>query len=264
MSASATVQAIVWRDLTRSFRQKSRIVGGLARPFMWLLLVGTGYNAIARVEGAVSYQAYVMPGLIVMSALFGSMLTSISTVYDREFGMLRLMLAAPAGVPAVLVGRAIAATIVGVIQGSVVLAFAPLFMPVTATQAALAMAALALAALVSSMLGLMVAAPIRSLENFAGIINVVLFPMLFLSGALYPTAGMPPALRVLAHVNPVSYAVDLTRRALGQPAEFGTARAVAVLIAWGAVAFVLAAVLFDPESRLKGKDAGPGRRPAAA
>ena len=84
---------------------------------MWLLLVGTGFNAIARVEGGVSYQAFVYPGIVVMAALFGAMLMAISTVYDREFGMLRLMLASPAGVPAVLTGRAVAAAIVGFTPG---------------------------------------------------------------------------------------------------------------------------------------------------
>ena len=106
MSALSAVYGIIARDLTRTTRQKGRLLGGIARPFMWLLLVGTGFNAIARVEGDLSYQAFVYPGIVVMAALFGAMLMAISTVYDREFGMLRLMLASPAGVPAVLAGRA--------------------------------------------------------------------------------------------------------------------------------------------------------------
>src|SRR5262249_36640384 len=106
----SAVYGIVARDLARAFRQNSRVIGGLARPFMWFLLVGTGYNAIARVEGVSSYQSFIYPGLIVMATLFGSMLTAISTVYDREFGMLRLMLSSPAGVTAILGGRMIAAT----------------------------------------------------------------------------------------------------------------------------------------------------------
>ena len=189
-AVAAAIGAIVSRDLSRSFRQKSRVVGGLARPFMWLLLVGAGYNAISRVDGASSYQAYVFPGLVVMSALFGGMLTAIATVYDREFGMLRLMLASPAGVPTLLAGRAIAAAIIGVFQGAVVLTFAPLLIPVTVAQVAAAAGTLVLAAVVSSVLGLLVAAPLQSIENFAGILNVVLFAMLFLSGALSPTAGL--------------------------------------------------------------------------
>lgn len=248
-TALACVHGIVARDLARAVRQKSRLLGGLVRPFMWLLLVGAGYNAIARVEGAPSYQAFVLPGIVVMAALFGAMLTAISTVYDREFGMLRLMLASPAGIPAVLAGRALAAAAVGMLQGAVVLLCVPLVTPVTPAQVATAVAALALGAAASSVLGLLVAAPLRSVENFAGIINVVLFPLLFLSGALYPTSHMPSGLRVVAQLNPVSYAVDLMRHALGQPAEFGARQSILVLTATIALAFALTAVIFDPEQR---------------
>jgi ABC-2 type transport system permease protein len=220
---------------------------------MWLLLVGAGFNAIAKVEGSLSYQAFVYPGIVVMAALFGSMLMAISTVYDREFGVLRLMLASPAGVPAVLTGRAVAAALVGVIQGGIVLAFAPLVVSVSFGRLAAALGALVLAAVVSGMLGLLVAARLRSVENFAGVINVVLFPLLFLSGALYPTAGLPEPLRLLARANPVTYQVDLMRHAFGQPAEFPVVTDLAVLGVFAAMLFGLTALLFDPEQRFVGK-----------
>ena len=253
MSAWSAVLGIVARDLARTTRQTSRLLGGLARPFMWLLLVGTGYNAIARLEGGLPYQAFVFPGIVVMAALFGAMLTAIGTVYDREFGMLRLMLASPAGVPAVLAGRAIAAALVGVFQGGIVLACAPLVVQVSLGNLGAAAGALLFAAGVSALLGLLVAARLRSVENFAGVINVVLFPLLFVSGALYPTAGMPPALRVLARVNPVTYQVDLMRHAFGQPAEFAVGMDVLVLAGSAMLAFGLTALLFDPEQRFVGR-----------
>jgi ABC-2 type transport system permease protein len=253
VSALSTVHGIVARDLLRASRQTSRLLGGLVRPFMWLLLVGTGYSAIARLEGGGSYQAYVLPGIIVMAALFGGMLTAIATVYDREFGMLRLMLASPAGIPVVLAGRAAAATVVAVIQGGIVLACAPFVMPVSWPSAGAAAGALLLASAMSAMLGLLVAARLRSVENFAGVINVVLFPLLFASGALYPTAGMPPLLRALARVNPVTYSVDLVRHALGQAAEFPAATDTVVQLGVALAAFGLTALLFDPEQRLVGK-----------
>jgi len=253
VGALSAVHGIVARDLARTTRQTSRLLGGLARPFLWLLLVGTGYNAIARLEGGLSYQEFVFPGMVVMAALFGGMLTAISTVYDREFGMLRLMLASPAGVPAVLTGRGLAATLVGLFQGGVVLAFAPLVLRVTALQMVQAIGALALAAAASGLLGLLVAARLRSVENFAGVINVVLFPLLFLSGALYPTAGMPPVFHAIARLNPVTYAVDLMRHALGQQGEFGTWEDAGALLAASGIAFLAAALLFDPEQRFVGR-----------
>jgi ABC-2 type transport system permease protein len=255
MSAWSAVHGIVARDLARTARQTSRLLGGIARPFMWLVLVGTGYGSIARLEHGMPYQAFVFPGIVVMAALFGGTLTAISTVYDREFGMLRLMLASPAGVPAILAGRATAATLLGILQGGIVLAFAPLVLEVAPEQWLAALAGLALVSAMSAMLGLLVAARLRSVENFAGVINVLLFPLLFLSGALYPTAGLPPALRALARANPVSYAVDLLRHALGQPAEFSLALDAGVVLGTAAAAFLVTALLFDPEQRLIGRRA---------
>jgi ABC-2 type transport system permease protein len=263
MSAWSAVYGIVARDLTRTTRQTSRLLGGVARPFMWLLLVGTGYNAIARIEGGLPYRAYVFPGVVGMAALFGGMLTAVSTVYDREFGMLRLMLASPAGPAAVLLGRVLAASLVGLLQGGIVLAVAPLVLPVTGERWLLALGALAAVAAMSATLGLLVAARLRSVENFAGIINVVLFPLLFLSGALYPTGGMPRALRAVALANPVTYAVDLLRHAFAQPVEFSLATDGAAVVAVTLGAFAAAALLFDPEQRFTARGGSGPRTPAS-
>jgi ABC-2 type transport system permease protein len=252
MKGLTAIHGIVTRDLLRATRQTSRLLGGVARPFLWLLLVGTGYNAIARIDGGISYQAFVFPGIIVMAALFGSMLTAISTVYDREFGMLRLMLASPAGTPVLLAGRALAAALVGLFQGGLVLACAPVILPGSLPSLAAAAGTLALSSVASSTLGLVIAARLRSVENFAGLINVVLFPLLFVSGALYPTVGMPAPLRLLARINPVTYQVDLMRHAFRQPAEFNATLDLSVLLAGSVVLFGVACLIFDPEQRFIG------------
>ena len=117
----------------------------------------------------------------------------------------------------------------------------------------------------SATLGLLVAARLRSVENFAGIINVILFPLLFLSGALYPTAGMPPALRAVARLNPVTYAVDLLRHAFGQAGEFALATDVVVVLGVMLVGFAAGTLLFDPEQRFTARGAGrPQDSPAAS
>lgn len=253
MIALNAIGGIVQRDLRRAVRQPSRLIGGLARPFVWLLLVASGYNAIANPGTGGSYRAFVFPGVIVMACLFGSALTAVSTVYDREFGMLRLMLASPAGSAVVLAGRAVSATMVGLLQGLVVLAAAPLVMSITLRQAAVAALAILAASVVSALLGLLVAARLRSVENFAGIINVLLFPMLFISGALYPASGLPPVLRWIARVNPVTHMVELVRAALGQPTDLSAPANLLALGAFALVAFTLAAMLFDPEQRFIGR-----------
>ena len=164
--------------------------------------------------------------------------------------MLRLMLASPAGVAAILVGRALAAAAVGVLQGGVVLLFAPLAITITMGQGLAALGALVLGALVFAVLGLLVAARLRSVENFAGVINVVLFPLLFASGALYPVGGMPAPMRLLARANPVTYAVDLVRQAMGLAGEWRAVNDLVVMVGVAAAAFLLTALLFDPEQRL--------------
>ena len=255
MIAFSAVAGIVRRDLRRAARQPSRLIGGLARPFVWLLLVASGYNAIANPGTGGSYREFVFPGVIIMACLFGSALTAVSTVYDREFGMLRLMLASPAGPAVVLAGRAVSATAVGLLQGLVVLAAAPLVMSITVRQALLAALAIVLASFVSALLGLLVAARLRSVENFAGIINVLLFPMLFISGALYPASGLPPLLRWIARVNPVTHMVELVRSALGQPTDLSPAANLLALVSFALITFLLASLLFDPEQRFIGRPA---------
>jgi ABC-2 type transport system permease protein len=257
VKALSAIYGIVVRDLTRTTRQTSRLIGGIVRPFMWLLLVGTGYNAIAKLDSHLSYQVFVFPGLVVMATLFGAMLTAISMVYDREFGMLRLMLASPAGAPAVLAGRTLAAALIGFLQGGIVLAAAPLIEAMRWPNFFLAAGALSLTSLSSSAMGLLIAVRLRSVENFAGVINVVLFPLLFASGALYPTAGMPRLLRSLALVNPVTYQVDLMRHAFGQPAEFAVNVDLGVLVLLSFLVFGLASLLFDTEQRFVGRKRSP-------
>jgi ABC-2 type transport system permease protein len=144
------------------------------------------------------------------------------------------------------------------LQGGIVLACAPLVVVVEPRTIIAAAAALLLACLSSSVLGLLVAVRLRSVENFAGVINVVLFPLLFISGALYPTRGMPQLLRLLAQANPVTYQVDLMRHAFGQPAEFPAQLDILVLVVVTLGVFGLAALLFDPEQRLFGRRTATG------
>jgi ABC-2 type transport system permease protein len=176
----------------------------------------------------------------------------VSTVYDREFGMVRLMLASPAGAWAVLLGRTVSATLMGLAQAGVVLLAAPFVVPLTPAGLVAAVAAAAVGSAVSAVLGLLLAARLRSVENFAGVINVLLFPLLFLSGALYPSGQLPAPLRAVAAVNPVTHMVELLRRALGQPVEYRLGTSVVALTGFTLVAFTAAALAFDPEARLIG------------
>jgi ABC-2 type transport system permease protein len=247
------IAGIVIRDLHRLTRQRGRFIGGLARPFLWVFLVGAGFEGIARTGDG--YRAFAYPGGIAMAALFGGMLTGISTVYDREFGMLRLLLASPFGVRAALLGRLVSATLVGTAQGTVVLALAPLVLPMSPARFATGLLALVLVSAASAALGLLVASRLASVDSFGGVINVVLFPLLFTSGAFYPVATMPPLLRAAASANPITYMVDLLRHALARNPEFALSADFTVLAATAVVSLIIAAVGFDPERRIIGKKA---------
>ena len=253
----AAITGILVRDLQRLVRQRGRFVGGLARPLLWVFLVGAGFEGIASPGGSDGYRAFAFPGGIAMAALFGGMLTGISTVYDREFGMLRLLLASPSGVPAVLLGRAASATLVGTVQGLVVLALAPLVLPMSAACWIFGAAALVVVSAASAAFGLLVASRLASVDSFGGVINVVLFPLLFASGAFYPVRTMPPLLEAAARLNPVTYMVDLIRHALGRAPEFALGTDLLVLGLSGGAALAAAGLLFDPEQRILGRT---GRR----
>ena len=210
---------IVVRELVRFWRQRGRVLSSLVRPFVWLVFAGAGFSAVFAGKSELDYRVYMAPGLLGMVVMFGSLLAALSTVTDRDAGVLRMVLVAPIRRRTVALGKALGATVLGTIQ---TLAVAAILLPVvrlvpTPRGALLGLAAVVLSSLALGALGLVLAATIRSIENFAGVMNFVVFPMLFLSGALYPLRHLPPALHVLAHLNPLAYGVDLLKHALLAP-----------------------------------------------
>src|SRR5205823_13478977 len=156
------------------------------------------------------------PGLLGMVVMFGALLAALSTVTDRDAGVLRMVLVAPIRRGTIALGKVLGATVLATTQAVTV---SILLLPLVHLRPSLAGGLLALAAVVLSSLalgalGLVLAASIRSLENFAGVMNFVVFPMLFLSGALYPVRHLGPVLRMVAYVNPLAYGVDLLKHAL--------------------------------------------------
>jgi len=156
------------------------------------------------------------PGLLGMVVMFGSLLASLSTVTDRDAGVLRMVLVAPLRRSTIALGKALGAALLGSAQALVV---AAILLPVvrlrpTPAGALLGLAGIVLASLALGALGLVLAASMRSIENFAGVMNFVVFPMLFLSGALYPVRHLGPLLQGLVYLNPLAYGVDLLKHAL--------------------------------------------------
>ena len=250
------ISGIVVRELARFLRQPGRLVSSIARPFVWLVFAGAGFAAVFAGRGAIDYRVYMAPGLLGMVVMFGSLIAALSTVTDRDAGVLRMMLVAPIRRSTIALGKALGATALGTAQTVVV---AVILLPLVGLRpdpggALLALVGVVLASLATGALGLLLAATMRSIENFAGVMNFVVFPMLFLSGALYPVQHLDPALRALVYANPLAYGVDLLKHALlapwagtGYGGELPVALDLGALIAFGAVALAAAAPLLARE-----------------
>lgn len=214
-------RAIIGREFLRFVHQRERFFAALVRPLVWLLIFAAGFRAalglsiIPPYQTYITYETYIVPGLCAMILLFNGMQSSLSLVYDRETGSMRLLLTSPFPRWWLLFCRLLGATAISVLQVYTFLAIAAAFgivMPLLGYVVALP--GIILAGLMLGALGLVLSSFIRQLENFAGIMNFVIFPMFFLSSALYPLwkmAESSPFLRDLCAINPFTHAVELIR-----------------------------------------------------
>jgi ABC-2 type transport system permease protein len=206
---------IVWqRELIRFSKDKLRIVTSLVQPFLFLFVLGTGLSHLASAgTHGVDLRTFVYPGVLCMAVLFTAMFSAASLVWDREFGFLREMMVAPVRRSALVLGKCLGGATVAAFQGIVVLCLAgavgvpyagTLIIEVFALQLALAFTITAF--------GVMVAARIKQIQSFMAITQMVMMPMYFLSGAIFPVAGLPQWLTILNRIDPMTYAVDPMRR----------------------------------------------------
>lgn len=248
--ALIALNAIVTREALRFVRQRGRFIAALIRPLVWLVVFAAGFRAALGLsitppyQTYITYEIYIVPGLCGMIILFNGMQSALSLVYDREMGSMRLLLTAPLPRWWLLVCRLIAATAMSILQVYAFLGVAAIYGVVLPWQGYLwALPALAISGLMLGALGLALSSAIKQLENFAGVMNFVIFPMFFLSSALYPLWKMAESSELLHDIcaaNPFTHAVELIRFALyGQfnlPALLWVCAAGAALIAlalWG-------------------------------
>ena len=248
------LQGVMQREWLRFFQQRSRFLSALVRPLLWLLVFAAGFRAALGVSiippysTYITYETYILPGLCCMILLFNGMQGSLSMVYDREMGSMRVLLMSSLPRPFLLLCKLLATALVSLIQVYAFLAIAWCFDIRPPLWGLLAAApALLLAALLLSSLGLLLSNGIRQLENFAGVMNFVIFPLFFLSSALYPLWKMRESsewLYWLCALNPFTHAVELVRFALYQ--QFNLTALLVCLGLW--LMFSLAAVLtFNPQ-----------------
>ena len=246
--------AIVWRESLRFVHQRERFISALVRPLVWLFIFGAGFHAVLGVsimppyETYIPYEVYITPGLLAMIQLFNGMQSSLSMVYDREMGSMRLLLVSPAPRWFLLLSKLVAGALVSIAQAAAFLAIAwfwEISPPDWRGYLAL-VPILFLTGLMFGALGLFLSSLIRQLENFAGVMNFVVFPMFFASSALYPLWRIDeasPWLAKICAVNPFTYATELIRFALYLQMNW---MALAV-VAGATLAFLLAAIrAYDP------------------
>ncbi|WP_404380165.1 ABC transporter permease [Caenispirillum salinarum] len=252
-AALIALRGIIAREILRFVHQRSRFLGALVRPLIWLLVFAAGFRAALGVsimppyETYITYELYILPGLVGMIQLFNGMQSSLSMVYDREMGSMRVLLTSPLPRWWLLVCKLLAGTVVSILQVYAFLLIARLFGIETPGWGLLAvLPALVASGMMLGALGLLLSSAIKQLENFAGVMNFVVFPLFFCSSALYPLWKMRESSVILYQicaVNPFTHAVELIRFALYL--EFNAAALGWTLLA-GAVFLGLAVLGYDP------------------
>jgi len=209
------VYVITLREFTKFVRERSRLLGTMARPVLWLFVVGGGLSRLVAPTGGVSYLQFIFPGMIGMTILFASIFSAISIVWDREFGFLKEILVAPISRFSVVFGKAMAGTSISVFQVLIMVVFIPVLgIHITLVQFLLLIFTSALLAFSLTSFGILVASRMSSYEGFNIIMNFLVMPMFFLSGAMYPVRLLPPVLKELTHFNPLTYGVDALKNVM--------------------------------------------------
>jgi ABC-2 type transport system permease protein len=240
----STIYMIWLRDLIRYVRQRSRLYSSIARPILWLFILGSGLRPSFGVIQGFNYTQFIFPGIIAMALIFTAIQSAISIIWDREFGFLKEILVAPVPRTAIALGKALAGSTLSVIQGTLILVFAPLVkVPIVWYNILLLIPAMFLISFALVGIGIIIASRMTSFEGFGTIMNFLIMPMFFLSGAMFPVSGLPSWLKIVVYLNPLTYGVDLLRNIVLGITTFSAALDCGILCLFG-IAVIFFAVLF--------------------
>ncbi|MEA2685384.1 MAG: type transport system permease protein [Actinomycetota bacterium] len=207
------IKIVCHRELLRWITDRRRLVAGMVQPLLWLFVLGTGLSRVVEpgTQG-LDFRTFLFPGVLATSVMFTAVFSGVSVVWDREFGFLREMLVAPISRTSIMAGKCLGGGIVATAQALVLVALAGLagvpYHPVMLIEL---VAILFLASLSITAFGLLLGARVSNIQSVMPVIQTVITPMMFLSGALYPTAGLPAWLAVATKLNPLTYAVQPMR-----------------------------------------------------
>jgi ABC-2 type transport system permease protein len=239
---------ILWlREVKRYTRSRPQIIASMGQPLLYLLVLGFGLGPVYQKAGGGSYLQFMSPGVIGMAVLFSSVFSGIALLWDRQFGFLKETLVAPVPRIEIMIGRTLGASTTAMIQGLLVTVVCLIagFRPVSLAMLPLAFLFLALVAIVFSALGTTIGSSLQDMQAFPIVMNFLVLPLFFLSGALFPLKNLPTALSVVTSVDPLSYGVDGLRAALLGSAYFGATLDLVVLAVVGVALLWLGAWRFS-------------------
>jgi ABC-2 type transport system permease protein len=239
---------ILWiRQLKRYVRSRSRIVASLGQPLLFLIALGFGFGPIFQRAGQGNYIQFLAPGVIAMTVLFTSIFSGVELIWDKQFGFLKETLVAPVPRILIMIGRTLGGATVAIIQGLIVLAIciAAGFRLGSIGGLPGALGFMALIAILFTALGTAVASALDDFQGFQLVMNFLVMPIFFLSGALFPLMGLPRALSIVASVDPLSYGVDGLRAALIGLSHFGVALDLGVLAVLSMILMIVGGYLFS-------------------
>jgi ABC-2 type transport system permease protein len=223
---------ILWlRELKKYTRSRAQIVASLGQPLLYLLVLGFGLGPVFQKSGNGNYLQFVAPGVIGMTVLFTSIFSGIALLFDRQFGFLKETLVAPVPRLRIMIGRTLGGATVAMLQGTLILIVCLIagFRPVSLATAPLGILFMALIAIVFAALGTAIGSGLQDMQGFQLIMNFLVLPIFFLSGALFPLNNLPKVLSLITRLDPLSYGVDGLRAALIGVTQFGMTADFAVL-----------------------------------
>lgn len=239
---------ILWlRQVKRYLRSRPQIIASLAQPLLYLLVLGFGLNTLFQQSGQGSYLQFIAPGVVGMGVLFTSMFSGIGLLWDRQFGFLKETLVAPVPRLHIMAGHTLGGATIAMIQGTLVLIVctAAGFRPAGIMAVPTALVFMALTAIVFAALGLAIGSTLKDMQGFQFIMNFLVMPIFFLSGALFPLKNLPAVLTAATRIDPLAYGVDGIRGALIGLSQFGFAVDATVLTAVGTAFLALGAWSFS-------------------
>ncbi len=238
---------ILWlREVKKYLRSRTQMIASLGSPLMYLGVLGFGLGPVFARAGEGSYLQFIAPGVMGMTLLFTAMYSGIALLWDRQFGFLKETLVAPVPRVEIMLGRTLGGATVAMLQGLLILIICLIagFRPSSIAAIPLALLMMALIAIVFAALGTLIGSSLREMQGFQLIMNFLVMPIFFLSGALYPLKNLPTVLAALTRIDPLTYGVDGARGAFIGVSHFGMLTDAAVLIAAALVLLSLGARRF--------------------